>query len=100
MNPIKTTTFANPDREWAAMLIREHLAKLLATDPKDYTAIKLIYGIILQEEDQDISRRKVELTERQDERAAAREAKPAGATLVPAAEIKRRVRIALGKENP
>ena len=91
-------TFGNPDREWAALCIRAHLKALLEEDDKDYDAIKLIYGIILEEEQQDLTRRKVELSERQDEREANADKKPEQKSLPPI-EIKRRVRIALGKET-
>jgi hypothetical protein len=91
-------TFGNPDREWAALCIRAHVRELLEQDEKDYDAIKLIYGIILEEEQQDLTRRKVELAERQDEREANADKKPEQKSLPPV-EIKRRVRIALGKET-
>lgn len=95
MKPIDTNrTFANPDREWTAMYVREHLRELFEADKKDYDAIKLIYGLILEEEKQDLARRKVEL----DERAADQDQKPEQKSLPPV-EIKRRVRIALGKED-
>jgi hypothetical protein len=95
MKPIESNrTFANPDREWSALRVREHLRELLESEQKDYSAIKLIYEIILEEEKQDLSRRKVEL----DERAADLDQKPEQKSLPPV-EIKRRVRIALGKET-
>jgi hypothetical protein len=95
MKPIEATrTFANPDREWTALYIREHLRELFEAPKKDYAAVKLIYEIILEEEKQDLARRKVEL----DERGAELDQKPEQKSLAPV-EIKRRVRIALGKET-
>lgn len=95
MKPIDTSrTFANPDREWTAMYVREHLRELFEAKPKDYDAIKLIYGLILEEEKQDLARRKVEL----EERAAEQIQKPEPQKSLAPVEIKRRVRIALGKE--
>ena len=95
MKPIEANrTFANPDREWTALCIREHLRELFEAKDKNYAAIKLIYGLVLQEEEQDLARRKVELAERE----AELDQKPEQKSLPPV-EIKRRVRIALGKET-
>ena len=95
MKPIDSNrTFANPDREWAVLRIREHLRELLEADPKDYSAIKLIYGIVLEEESQDLARRKVELAEREADQPKQPEQKS-----LPPDEVKRRVRALLGKES-
>ena len=100
MNAIDSNrTFGNPDREWAALYMREYLRKLLEAKEKDHAAIKFVYGIILEEENQDLSRRKVEIAERQDEREAAHGDKQVSKPALPPAEVKRKVRILLGKES-
>ncbi len=104
-------TFLNPDREYAALKVREHLTQLLDAEPKDYDAIKTIYSLVLKEEDQHDDRRRTDIAEREldhkiamDQNEAAVDAarvndakKP---KILPVSEIKHRVRVLLGKECP
>jgi hypothetical protein len=99
MNAIDSNRmFGNPDREWSALYMRAYLRELLEAEKKDHDAIKLIYGIILEEEQQDLARRKVEIAERQDHREATQAVQQVSKPALPPAEVKRKVRILLGKE--
>jgi hypothetical protein len=98
-NPVlRTRTFDDPVREEAMLQLRVVARDLLKAEKKDFSAIKIIYALILDEENQDFTRRRVELAEQEFER----EEKPAveAPQLMSAEEMQRRVRILLGKEMP
>ena len=87
-------TFTDPDREFIAKHLRATLVELFEAHERDFAGIKTLYTLLLEEEAQDLSRRRVELAERESDL----EHKPAERASLPPAEIKRRVRIMLGKE--
>jgi len=97
MEPINTIrTFVDPDRQLVAMHLRETLVRLFDADELDFAGIKILYTLLLEEENQDLSRRRVELAERESELSH----KPAERKSLSPAEVKRRVRVMLGKEAP
>jgi hypothetical protein len=91
----RTFTFTDPDREWSAMYLRAELRKLWEAEKKDYNAIKILYTILLEEESQDLARRRVEVAERESEREIA----PVEKKSLSVAEVKERVRVLLGKQS-
>jgi hypothetical protein len=100
-------TYLNFDRQFAAEQLREHMTELLSAVKKDYAAIKVIYELILKEEKQDLDRREVEIAERESEQKLqlqldehTRPVESKKPAILPVAEIKRRVRVLLGKECP